>query len=892
MSPGQSEINNLKEALRKLPQEKDDEKKREVLKKVIAYMTLGIDVSKLFPEIIMMSSTNDIIQKKMIYLYLNNYAETNSELSLLTINTLQKDSKDDDPIIRGLALRSFCNLRINNLFEYIEGPLFNGLNDKNSYVRRIAIISCIKLIKMNPQINIKNDVIKILKNKLLDKDSQCIINSVHALNEILADEGGLKVNKEIIFNMLNKISTFNEWGKCVILNIVSTYIPEDEDEMFDIMNILENHIRDYSTTVFLACLKCFLNLSANDTDLQIKIFNRMKEPLLTLITTSSYEISYIILLHSYILLHESNKLKYDIFDYDYKHFFFRYNDPTYIKDIKLDILVAISSKNNVSFITNELSEYISDSNVDIAQKSIYSIGCIALKIPKSISRVVDLALCSFLPMKSPHICGATIKMLGNILRKYDEYTKVIIEEVIKHDNKLIDDVGIISYIWIIGEYCEYIENAPYILEEYVNLTDCSYIFMLELLTACLKVLYRRPSEMKIILVSLFQNILNNYKYPELTDKLFFYYKLLYYNYEEAFNIIAAKKNLVTNFCESNENTLLDKLYNEFNTLSILYKYPTNKHIQYSKICFSAVYDPEENTHGTNTYNDSGSDAGEACDANKEHSHNKLYNNREINNYNEQYDHVDHPQISHSVSDDAASHLDNNQNTNLININDDVGTVGNDISADENVDSHRNNIHNYKGHGESMYPLDNSPSAIKKNNHSPNTKNDNKNTFNSQYKNRNSSKMRTPTNNDTISEEKRPSLELLDMIDSDNFEKLKEILIYAENITPEEYQEQWNLLPEQNNEKLFLRKNYYNLQLESLDELISRYNIIILASGEIDQCLKFYMYSQFYTKHYVFIEFIFNKIEYSINWVLKSQSDNADMVDQFTDCFRDIFIDFM
>ena len=37
-------------------------------------MTVGIDVSSLFAEVIMLSSTTDIIQKKLVYLYLSNYA--------------------------------------------------------------------------------------------------------------------------------------------------------------------------------------------------------------------------------------------------------------------------------------------------------------------------------------------------------------------------------------------------------------------------------------------------------------------------------------------------------------------------------------------------------------------------------------------------------------------------------------------------------------------------------------------------------------------------------------------------------------------------------------------------------------------------------------------------
>jgi len=55
--------------------DKDVAKRRDVIKKVIAYMTLGIDVSRLFPEMVKSSKTDDVVMKKMIYLYLINYAQ-------------------------------------------------------------------------------------------------------------------------------------------------------------------------------------------------------------------------------------------------------------------------------------------------------------------------------------------------------------------------------------------------------------------------------------------------------------------------------------------------------------------------------------------------------------------------------------------------------------------------------------------------------------------------------------------------------------------------------------------------------------------------------------------------------------------------------------------------
>lgn len=95
--------------------------KKEAFKKVINYMTLGMDMSGLFPMMTSCAnlSPDDIVLKKMMYLYITHYAASTPDLALLTINQLQKDCQDQDPTVRGLALRSLCSLRIPNLLEYV-----------------------------------------------------------------------------------------------------------------------------------------------------------------------------------------------------------------------------------------------------------------------------------------------------------------------------------------------------------------------------------------------------------------------------------------------------------------------------------------------------------------------------------------------------------------------------------------------------------------------------------------------------------------------------------------------------------------------------------------------------------------------------------------------------
>ena len=106
--------------------ERDQTKKRDVIKKVIAYMTLGIDVSRLYPEMVKASRTDDMVMKKMIYLYLTNYAEQNQELAILAINTFLMDLKGQNTKIRGLALRSLCSLKFEGVSEYVQQAIDIG----------------------------------------------------------------------------------------------------------------------------------------------------------------------------------------------------------------------------------------------------------------------------------------------------------------------------------------------------------------------------------------------------------------------------------------------------------------------------------------------------------------------------------------------------------------------------------------------------------------------------------------------------------------------------------------------------------------------------------------------------------------------------------------------
>lgn len=66
------------------------DRRKDAIKRVIANMTVGKDVSGLFPDVLKNMQTDDLEQKKLVYLYLMNYAKSQPELVILAVNTFVK----------------------------------------------------------------------------------------------------------------------------------------------------------------------------------------------------------------------------------------------------------------------------------------------------------------------------------------------------------------------------------------------------------------------------------------------------------------------------------------------------------------------------------------------------------------------------------------------------------------------------------------------------------------------------------------------------------------------------------------------------------------------------------------------------------------------------------
>lgn len=128
--------------------------RKEGVKKVIAAMMMGRDVGgPLFMDMLKNMHTTDLEMKKMVYLYLLSYSSTEPDFVLLSINTFLKDCRSPNSLVRALAIRTMCSLRVPKILEYLIEPLITTLqSDPDPLVKRTSALGVAKLYQTAPSL--------------------------------------------------------------------------------------------------------------------------------------------------------------------------------------------------------------------------------------------------------------------------------------------------------------------------------------------------------------------------------------------------------------------------------------------------------------------------------------------------------------------------------------------------------------------------------------------------------------------------------------------------------------------------------------------------------------------------------------------------------------------
>uniref|UniRef100_A0A8C9A4L4 AP complex subunit beta n=1 Tax=Prolemur simus TaxID=1328070 RepID=A0A8C9A4L4_PROSS len=518
------------------------EKRKEAVKKVIAAMTVGKDVSSLFPDVVNCMQTDNLELKKLVYLYLMNYAKSQPDMAIMAVNSFVKD---EDP-----------------------------------YVRKTAAVCVAKLHDINAQMVEDQGFLDSLRDLIADSNPMVVANAVAALSEISESHPNsnlLDLNPQNINKLLTALNECTEWGQIFILDCLSNYNPKDDREAQSICERVTPRLSHANSAVVLSAVKVlmkFLELLPKDSDYYNMLLKKLAPPLVTLLSGEP-EVQYVALRNINLIVQK----RPEILKQEIKVFFVKYNDPIYVKLEKLDIMIRLASQANIAQVLAELKEYATEVDVDFVRKAVRAIGRCAIKVEQSAERCVSTLL-DLIQTKVNYVVQEAIVVIRDIFRKYPNKYESIIATLCENLDSLDEPDARAAMIWIVGEYAERIDNADELLESFLEgFHDESTQVQLTLLTAIVKLFLKKPSETQELVQQVLSLATQDSDNPDLRDRGYIYWRLLSTDPVTAKEVVLSEKPLISEETDLIEPTLLDELICHIGSLASVYHKPPNAFVE-------------------------------------------------------------------------------------------------------------------------------------------------------------------------------------------------------------------------------------------------------------------------------------------------------------------------
>eukprot|EP00475_Leptophrys_vorax_P022917 TRINITY_DN3117_c0_g1_i1.p1 TRINITY_DN3117_c0_g1~~TRINITY_DN3117_c0_g1_i1.p1 ORF type:complete len:905 (-),score=341.08 TRINITY_DN3117_c0_g1_i1:61-2775(-) len=569
------EIKDWKDALNSF----DKEKVKEAVKKVIAAMTVGKDVSVLFPDIIKSMPTDNLELKKLVYLYIINYARSQPDKAILVINTFQKDASKltPNPLVRALAIRTMGCIRLDRIAEHLCEPLGRALEDEDPYVRKTAAICVAKLFDMNKELVEERGFIEKLRSLLSDASPMVVANAVAALTEI--SETGqrdiFKITPAVLQQLLTALNECTEWGQVFILDALSRYEPTEQEAM----NIIERvtpRLKHSNSGLVLSSIRIimrYLDIIQGD-DAVRQLIKKLSPPLVTLLSAEP-EIQYVALRNMDLIVQK----RPDVLSREIRVFFCKYNDPVYVKMEKLEIMIKLSSGENIDQLLLEFKEYAQAVDVEFVRKAVRAIGRCAIKLEEAAERCVKVLL-ELIDTKVAYVVQEAVVVIKDIFRRYPNRYEGVIVNLCANLDSLDEPEAKAAMIWIIGEYAERIEDAGERLESWIDtFEDEAPETQMQLLTATVKLFLKRPDVAKEMIRKVLDLTTENIDNPDLRDRGYVYWRLLATDPESAKKVVLADKPVISDDTFLIDPKVLDVLIANIATLASVYHKPPESFVR-------------------------------------------------------------------------------------------------------------------------------------------------------------------------------------------------------------------------------------------------------------------------------------------------------------------------
>ncbi|KAF8925331.1 AP-3 complex subunit beta-2 [Dissophora ornata] len=536
--------------IRKHLDSKYEKEKLDGLKRLIAMISKGRDVSEFFPDVVKNVASNSLEVRKLVYIYILRYAEQEQDLALLSINTFQKDLSDKNQLIRAMALRVMSGIRVPVISPIVMLGIKKCVTDLSPHVRKIAAHAIPKCYQLDS--TQKDALIDIINTMLGDNSTFTIGGVLMAFNQVCPDR--LDLIHPQYRKLCKMLVDMDEWGQITAMDLLLRYSrtqflnpigktaaaptsrakkeksvvksfysdddsdvshhssdssdssSDDEDNSVDpdlafLLKCALPLLQSRNSQVVLSVAKLYMHLAPAEDSYKIG------RPLVRLLR-SHREIQYVVLNNIVAI---ASQRPY-VFDQFYQHFFVRSNDPVFIRNLKLDILTMIATESNITFILRELQEYVKSSNKDFVTQAIEAIGRCASNIPEMAESCLG-GLLKLAHSKLGSVAAESVVAIRRLLQQRPGDTVGVVTQLTKSLDDITEPLARANIYWLVGQHCEQLPTvAPDVLRKAAkSFCSESESGKLQVLTLGGKLVAQEGTSSKTINL-LFQYVLNMARY--------------------------------------------------------------------------------------------------------------------------------------------------------------------------------------------------------------------------------------------------------------------------------------------------------------------------------------------------------------------------------------------
>lgn len=413
--------------------------------------------------------------KKLVYIYLLHHAESEPDLALLSINTIQKSLTDQSSQVRAMALRVMSGIKVPVISQIVSLAIKRGIADMSPYVRKAAALAIPKCYRLDP--STYPQLLEYLSTLLGDKQYFVVGPTVIAFLEVCPDRVDL-IHKHYRA-LVRKLVDMEEWGQLATLRLLTFYArkcfprrvkrrrktktpafyEEEEndvgdDEAWEKVQVLDPDLELFikackpllssrNSAVIVATTKCLLHLGAPE-DLEAAT-----GPLVALLR-SPQDIQDMAMYNivAVCLIRPESFVRYAA------HFLVHSTDSLDIARLKFEVQTLIFPHCDVlirELFLSELEHFTRSTSADLVQESVRAIGRCALLETSASTRCLRLLL-QQISSQDGHLVAESLTVIRHLIQQEPQAHIKTVIRLAKNLDTTVNPQARATIIWLVGEF--------------------------------------------------------------------------------------------------------------------------------------------------------------------------------------------------------------------------------------------------------------------------------------------------------------------------------------------------------------------------------------------------------------------------------------------------------